>query len=82
MGGKNKFNEPDFIIKDFGIGNNGNPFLPVERTAGGTIPQKENSGYAYVFVTNNGTFLVSPDWLYPQWHTHELTLNERTLRHL
>jgi hypothetical protein len=75
LGGKNKFNEPDFIIKDFGIGNDGNQFLAVERTAGGTISQKENSGYAYVFVTNNGTFSVSSDWVYPQWHTHELTLN-------
>ena len=76
FGGESKFNEPDFI-KDFRIGKDGNPFLVVEGTAGGTIPQKENSGYAYVFVTNNGTFLVSPDWLYPQWHTHELTLDEK-----
>ncbi|RPI83496.1 MAG: hypothetical protein EHM34_05185 [Nitrosopumilales archaeon] len=77
FGGESKFNESDFIIKDFGIGNDGNPFLAVEGTAGGTIPQKENSGYAYVFVISNGTFSVSSDWMYPQWHTHELTLDEK-----
>ena len=40
----------DFMIKDFGIGNDGNPFLTVEGKAGGTIPDKEDTGYAYVFV--------------------------------
>ncbi|MFI5425273.1 MAG: hypothetical protein ACHQXG_10845 [Nitrososphaerales archaeon] len=40
----------DFMIKDFGIGNDGNPFLTVEGKAGGTIPDKEDIGYAYVFV--------------------------------
>ena len=38
------------MIKDFGIGNDGNPFLTVEGKAGGTIPDKEDTGYAYVFV--------------------------------
>lgn len=74
FGGESKFNESDFIIKHFGIGN---PFLAVEGTTGGTIPQKENSVYAYVFVISNGTFSVSSDWMYPQWHTHELTLDEK-----
>ena len=45
-----KFNKDDFMIKDFGIGNDGNPFLTVEGKAGGTIPDKEDTGYAYVFV--------------------------------
>ena len=44
--------------------------------AGGTIPQKDNVGYAYVFVTDNGTYAVSSDWMYPQWHTHGLTLDQ------
>jgi hypothetical protein len=45
-----KFNKDDFMIKDFGIGNDGNPFLTVERKAGVTISDKEDTGYAYVFV--------------------------------
>jgi hypothetical protein len=45
-----KFNKDDFMIKDFGIGNDGNPFLSVERKAGVTISDKEDTGYAYVFV--------------------------------
>ena len=73
---KTEFNEADFAIKDFGIGNDGNPFLSVDGTPGGTIPQKENIGYAYIFVTDNGTFAVSSDWMYPQWHTHGLTLDQ------
>jgi len=73
---KSKFNEEDFMIKDFGIGHDGNPFLAVKGTAGGSIPQKENVGYAYVFVTDNGTYAVSSDWMYPQWHTHGLTLDQ------
>jgi hypothetical protein len=76
-GNKGEFNEADFMIKDFGIANDGNPFLSVVGKAGGTIPQKENIGYAYVFVTDNGTFAVSSDWMYPQWHTHEMTLDEK-----
>ena len=59
MGGKNKFNEPDFIIKDFGIGNDGNPFLAVGRTAGGTIPQKENSGWICIRVCNKQWYIFS-----------------------
>lgn len=31
---KTEFNEADFAIKDFGIGNNGNPFLSVDSTPG------------------------------------------------
>ena len=73
---KSKFNEDDFMIKDFGIADDGNPFLAVEGTAGGSIPQKENVGYAYVFVTDNGTYAVSSDWMYAQWHTHGLTLDQ------
>jgi hypothetical protein len=45
-----KFNKDDFMIKDFGIDNDGNPFLTVERKAGVTISDKEDTGYAYVFV--------------------------------
>lgn len=70
------FNKDDFMIKDFGIGDDGNPFLAVEGQAGGTIPEKNDTGYAYVFVTDNGTYAVSSDWMYTKWHTHELTLDE------
>lgn len=75
---KSKFNEDDFMIKDFGIGNDGNPFLTVKGIAGRTVPQEENLGYAYVFVTNEGTYAVSSDWMYTKWHTHELKLDENT----
>lgn len=71
-----KFNKDDFTIKDFGIGDDGNLFLTVEGKAGGTIPDKEDIGYAYVFFTNNGTYAVSSDWMYTKWHIHELTLDE------
>ena len=73
---KTKFNGADFMIKNFGIDKDGFPFINVEGTPGGTIPQKKNTGYAYIFVTNSGTFAVSSDWMYPQWHTHEITLDE------
>ena len=72
-----KFSKSDFMIKDFGIDSDGNPFLTVEGKAGASIPEKENTGYAYVFVTNNGTFSVSSDWMYTKWHTHELKLDEK-----
>jgi hypothetical protein len=74
---KVNFNKDDFMIKDFGIGDDGNPFLTVEGQAGGTIPEKNDTGYAYVFVTDNGTYAVSSDWMYTKWHTHELTLDEK-----
>ncbi len=73
---KGKFDEADFIIKDFGIGDDGNPFLTVEGKVGGTVPQEENLGYSYVFVTDNGTFAVTSDWMYLKWHTHGITLDE------
>jgi hypothetical protein len=73
---KVNFNKDDFMIKDFGIGDDGNPFLAVEGQAGRTIPEKNDTGYAYVFVTDNGTYAVSSDWMYTKWHTHELTLDE------
>jgi len=34
-----KFNKDDFMIKDFGIGNDDSPFLTIERKAGVTIPR-------------------------------------------
>ena len=74
---ESKFNEDDFMIKDFGMGNDGNPFLTVKGIAGRTVPQEENLGYAYVFVTNEGIYAVSSDWMYTKWHTHELKLDEK-----
>jgi hypothetical protein len=75
-GNKAKFNESDFMIKEFGIGDDGYPFLTVEGKAGGTVPQEENRGYAYVFVTDNGTYTVVSDWMYPKWHTYGITLDD------
>jgi len=74
---ESKFNKDDFMIKDFGISNDGNPYLTVVGTPGGTKPQTEDTGYAYVFITDNGTYAVSSDWMYPNWHTHVLTLDEK-----
>ena len=74
---KSKFNKDDFMIKDFGIGNDGNPYLIVVGRAGGSTPDKNDTGYAYVFVTDNGTYAVSSDWMFTKWHTHELTLDEK-----
>jgi hypothetical protein len=73
---KSKFDKDDFMIKDFGVGDDGNPFLTVVGNPGGSTPQNENTGYAYVFETDNGTFAVTSDWMYPKWHTHEITLDE------
>jgi len=73
---KGKFDKADFIIKDFGIGDDGNPFLTVQGKAGETVPKEESLGYSYVFVTDNGTYAVSSDWMYPKWHTHGITLDE------
>jgi len=76
-GSKGHFNEDDFKIKKFGIGTDGNPFLTVEGKAGESIPQKEDTGLAYVFVTNNGTYAATSDWMYTKWHAHELKLDEK-----
>jgi len=72
-----KFNKEDFTIKEFGIGDDGNPYLTVEGKPGGTMPDKKDTGYAYLFFTDNGIYAVSSDWMYTKWHTHKLTLDER-----
>lgn len=72
-----KFNQADFMISDFRIGNDGNPFLTVVVKAGGTVPQGEDTSYSYVFVTDDGTYAVTSDWMYPMWHTHLITLDEK-----
>lgn len=40
-----KFNQADFMISDFRIGNDGNPYLTVVGKAGGTVPQGEDTSY-------------------------------------
>lgn len=75
-GNKGEFNQADFMIKDFGIGVDGHPFLTVEGKAGRTIPQHENLSYAYIFITDSGTYAVTSDWMYLKWHTHVITLDE------
>ena len=49
--------ENDYIIKDFGV-KNGNLFITVEGTAGGSYdPSMGDEGYeAYVFDTDKGIF--------------------------
>jgi hypothetical protein len=77
---------PDLTITDFGINEDGNPFLTVKGTAGGTVPDETGDIYAYVFVTtNDGAYAVTS---HPgiedsseveddeEWHAHKVTLNE------
>jgi hypothetical protein len=77
---------PDFTIDDdnFGIDEDGNPFLTVTGTAGGTIPDEEGDIYAYVFFTDDGIYAVTS---HPgiedsdevgddeEWHAHKVTLD-------
>ena len=49
----------------------------MEGKAGESTPQKEDTGLAYVFVTNNGTYAATSDWMYTKWHAHELKLDEK-----
>ena len=81
---QNTISEADFKINDFGI-INGNPWIIVEGKAGDSIPQNASLIYAYVFVTDNGTFAVMSH-VYEdtdevendtQWHTHRVTLDDK-----
>jgi hypothetical protein len=76
---------PDLTIDEFGIDDEGNPFLTVEGTAGGTIPDEKDKGdiYAHVFVTNKGVFAVASHPGFEDsneqppkdaWHAHGLKL--------
>ena len=76
---------PDLTITDFGIDEDGNPFLTVKGTAGGTVPDETGDIYAYVFVTDAGAYAVTS---HPgiedsseveddeEWHAHKVTLND------
>jgi len=77
--------ENDYIIKDFGV-KNGNLFITVEGTAGGSYdPSMGDEGYeAYVFDTDKGVFQVTvaegiyngtPYYLTDQVFANELKLN-------
>jgi len=75
---------PDLTITDFGIDDDGNPFLTVEKTAGGTVPDETGDIYAYVFFTDDGIYAVTS---HPgiedsdevgddeEWHAHKVTLD-------
>ena len=39
---------PDLTITDFGVDSDGNPFITVKGTAGGTVPDRTGNMYAYV----------------------------------
>ena len=74
----------DFTIQDFGIDKK-EPFLTVEGTAGGTVPDEENHIFAYVFFTDDGIYAVTS---HPgiedsrevkddaDWHAHKVQLND------
>ena len=76
---------PHLTITDFGIDEDGNPFLTVKGTAGGTVPDETGDIYAYVFLTDAGAYAVTS---HPgiedsteveddeEWHAHKVTLDE------
>lgn len=45
---------PDLTIVDFGEVGDSVPFLTVEGTAGGTVPDEEGEMYVYAFSTDDG----------------------------
>ncbi|MGH9974092.1 MAG: hypothetical protein ACRD93_09365 [Nitrososphaeraceae archaeon] len=75
----------DFKIDTFGIDDDGNPFLTVKGTAGGTTPDEAGHIFAYAFVTDKGTFAVTS---HPgiedsdevdddtEWHAHKVQLSD------
>lgn len=75
---------PDLTITDFGVDDDGNPFITVKGTAGGTVPDETGDIYAYVFFTDDGIYAVTS---HPgiedsseveddeEWHAHKVTLN-------
>jgi hypothetical protein len=78
---------PDLTIDDdnFGIDGDGNPFLTVKGTAGGTIPEETGDIYAYVFDTNDGMYAVTSHTGIEDsdeveddadWHAHKVQLND------
>jgi hypothetical protein len=76
--------DSDFKIKKFGIDQNGDPFLTVEGTAGGTKPTEAGHIFAYVFFTDDGIYAVTS---HPgiedssevkddsNWHAHKVKLS-------
>jgi hypothetical protein len=81
---------PDFTIETFGIDDDGNPFITVKGTAGGTVPDETGDIYAYVFFTDDGIYAVTS---HPgiedsdevgddaEWHAHKVTLDGITVLH-
>lgn len=78
---------PDLTIDDdnFGIDNDGNPFLTVKGTAGGTVPDETGDIYAYVFDTDDGIYAVTSHTGIEDsdeveddadWHAHKVQLND------
>jgi hypothetical protein len=77
---------PDFTIETFGIDDDGNPFITVKGTAGGTVPDETGDIYAYVFFTDDGIYAVTS---HPgiedsdevgddeEWHAHKIKLNDK-----
>lgn len=78
---------PDLTIDDdnFGIDGDGNPFLTVKGTAGGTVPDETGDIYAYVFITDDGVYAVTSHTGIEDsdeveddadWHAHKVQLND------
>jgi hypothetical protein len=74
----------DFDITDFGINGDGDLFITVAGTAGGTTPNDLEDVYAYLWVTNVGIVAVTShiaedsgdvgDDL--EWHAHILSVSD------
>jgi hypothetical protein len=76
---------PNFDIKGAGINDDGNPYIKVYGTAGGTESNTAGTIYAYVLVTDDGIYAVTShggvedssevgdDTAY---HAHRVTLDE------
>ncbi|MGI0033048.1 MAG: hypothetical protein ACRD97_07245 [Nitrososphaeraceae archaeon] len=77
---------PDLTIETFGIDDEGNPFLTVKGTAGGTTPDETGDIYAYVFFTDDGIYAVTSHPGVPadsnegdgsaDWHGHKVKLSD------
>jgi hypothetical protein len=64
---------PDLTIVDFGVVGDSVPFLTVEGTVGGTVPEEEGEMYAYGFGTDDGIFAAISDG--GDWKPYHLEVN-------
>jgi hypothetical protein len=75
--------DSNFDITSFGVARN-NAYLNLAGEAGGSVPEEEGMIYAYVFLTNKGTYAVTShhgndtpgeDHEDLEWHAHKVVLD-------